>query len=319
MTGSQKTSHYDPAQRDQAIINRFIEEPASRDQVILTRFIEDLQLKGLSQKTIDMYTRAVRQLTKHYRRSPELISDEELRQYFLYNKNVRKWSRVASTISLCGIKYLYTLTLKREWTSLKFIRPEKEKKLPAILSRNEVKAILDRVEFPHHRACLKVIYSLGLRIGEGTGLKVSDIDSQRMFIHIHMAKGNKDRYIPLPQRTLEILRAFYKLHRNPVWIFPAPGRGAHNLMPTADYPIPISSIQIAFKEAKIKAGVHKKVSVRHLRHSYATHLLEAGVSLRYVQQYLGHDDPKTTMVYTQLIKPDLAEPTHILNKVMREL
>lgn len=177
-------------------------DPALRNQAILKRFSEDLQLKGLSQKTIDMYTRAVRQLTNHYHKSPEQISNEKLRQYFLYNKNVRKWSRVASTISLCGIKYFYTLTLKREWTSLKFIRPEKEKKLPAILSREEVKAILDRVEFPHHRACLKVIYSLGLRIGEGTGLKVSDIDSQRMFVHVRMAKGNKDRYVPLPKEPL---------------------------------------------------------------------------------------------------------------------
>jgi len=102
---------------------------------------------------------------------------------------------VASTISLCGIKYFYTLTLKRDWTSLKFIRPEKEKKLPAVLRREEVKAILDSVEFPHHRASLKVIYSPGLQIGEGTSLKVSDIDSGRMFVHIHRAKGNKDRYI----------------------------------------------------------------------------------------------------------------------------
>jgi len=286
---------------------------------LFKRFAEDLQLKRLSQKTIKMYTRAVKQLTKHYQKSPEEISDEELRQYFLYNKNVRKWSRTASTISLCGIKYFYTLTLKREWTSLKFIRPEKEKKLPVILSRQEVKTILDRVQFPHHRACLKVIYSLGLRIGEGTSLQVSDIDSDRMFVHIHQGKGNKDRYIPLPQRTLQILRAFYKMHRNPVWIFPAPGRGAHNLMPTANYPIPISSIQIAFRDAMKKAGIHKKVSVRHLRHSYATHLLEAGINLRYVQQYLGHTDPKTTMVYTQLIKPDLTEPTRILNEIMRIL
>jgi len=304
MTGYQKTSNC---------------YPDSQDQAFLPRFIEDLQLKGLSQKTIDMYTRAVRQLTKHYHKSPELISDEELRQYFLFNKNERKWSRVASTISLCGIKYFYTLTLNREWTSLKFIRPEKEKKLPVILSRQEVKAILDRVKFPHHRACLKVIYSLGLRVGEGTSLKVQDIDSQRMFVHIHQGKGNKDRYIPLPQRTLEILRAFYKMHRNPVWIFPAPGRGAHNLMSTAVNPIPISSIQIAFKNAMKTAGIHKKVSVRHLRHSYATHLLEAGVNLRYVQQYLGHSDPKTTMIYTRLIKQDMEEPTHILNEVMRIL
>jgi site-specific recombinase XerD len=285
---------------------------------LFKRFEEDLQLKGLSKRTIGMYARAVKQLTKHYQKSPEKISDEDLRQYFLYNKNVRKWSRVASTISLCGIKYFYTLTLKREWTSLKFVRPEKEKKLPAILSRDEVKTILDRVTFPHHRACLKVIYSLGLRLGEGARLQVSDIDSARMFVHIHQSKGNKDRYIPLPERTLEILRAFYKLHRNPVWIFPAPGRGGQK-MSYNKIPIPISSIQIAFRDAKRTVGIHKKVSVRHLRHSYATHLLEAGVPLRYVQQYLGHDDPKTTMVYTRLIKQDLAEPTRILNEVMQSL
>ena len=300
------------------LFQRFSEDSESRDQAILKRFVEDLQLKGLSQKTIKMYSRAVKQLTKHYGKSPGQISDEELRQYFLYNLNVRQWSRVASTISLCGIKYFYTLTLKREWTSLKFIRPEKEKKLPVILSRQEVKSILDRVQFPHHRACLKVIYSLGLRIGEGTRLHVSNIDSDRMFVHIHQAKGNKDRYIPLPERTLEILRAFYKTHRNPVWIFPAPGRGGQK-MPYNTIPIPISSIQIAFKDACKTTHIHKHVSVRHLRHSYATHLLEAGVPLRYVQQYLGHDDPKTTMVYTRLIKQNLAEPTRILNRVMQNL
>jgi integrase/recombinase XerD len=286
---------------------------------LFNRFNEDLQLKGLSERTIDMYVRAVKQLTNHYQKSPEKISDEELRRYFLYNKNVRHWSRVASTICLCGIKYFYTLTLRRQWTSLKFVRPEKEKKLPAILSRGEVKTILNSVVYPHHRACLKVIYSLGLRIGEGTHLQVSDIDSDRMFVHIHRGKGNKDRYVPLPHRTLEILRAFYKCHRNPVWIFPAPGRGAFNKMPTNDQPIPITSIQIAFGNAKKAAGIHKQVSVRHLRHSYATHLLEAGVPLRYVQQYLGHDDPKTTMIYTQLIKQDLAEPTGLINKVMQGL
>ena len=285
---------------------------------LFKRFSEDLQLKGMSERTIIMYTRAVRQLTKHYQKSPEEISDEELRKYFLYNKNERRWSRVASTISLCGIKHFYTLTLKKDWTSLKFVRPEKEKKLPVILSRQEVNTILNHVQFPHHRACLKVIYSLGLRIGEGTNLKVSDIDSDRMFVHIHRAKGNKDRYIPLPERTLKIMRAFWKMHQNPIWLFPAPGRGGQR-MPSNDKPIPISSIQIAFKEACKKVGIRKKVSVRHLRHSYATHLLEAGVSLRYVQQYLGHEDPKTTMIYTRLIKQDLAEPTRILNEVMKDL
>lgn len=285
---------------------------------LFQRFDEDLQLKGLSPRTIKMYTRAVRQLTNHYQKSPEKITDEELRKYFLYNKNERSWSRVASTISLCGIKYFFTLTLKREWTNLKFVRPEKEKKLPVILSKQQVKAILNHVQFPHHRACLKVIYSLGLRIGEATTLQIADIDSDRMFVHIHRAKGNKDRYIPLPKRTLQIMRAFWKTHRNPVYLFPAPGRGGQR-MPSNNKPIPISSIQIAFKQACKKTAIKKKVSVRHLRHSYATHLLEAGVPLRYVQQYLGHDDPKTTMVYTRLIKQDLTEPTRILNEVMQNL
>jgi len=286
---------------------------------LITRYSEDLQLKGMSKTTIKMYTRAVRQLTNHFQKSPQEISDEDLRQYFLYNKNVRQWSRVTSTISLCGIKHFFTLTLNRDWTSLRFVRPEKEKKLPVILSQQQVRSILNRVHFPHHRACLKVIYSLGLRIGEGTHLQVSDIDSDRMFVHIHRGKGNKDRYIPLPQRTLDILRAFYKMHRNPVWLFPAPERGHYHKMATGKRAIPISSIQNAFREAKVAAGIHKRVSVRHLRHSYATHLLEEGVNLRYVQQYLGHNDPKTTMVYTQLIKQDLAEPSRILNKVMRDL
>jgi site-specific recombinase XerD len=300
-------------------ISRIIKTAPQADQAILLRFTEDLQLKGLSERTVEMYVRAIRQLSKHFQKSPDKVSDEEIRQYFLFNKNERGWSRIASTIALCGIKHFHTITLDREWTKLKFIRPAKEKKLPAILSKKEVKAILNRVHFPHHRACLKVIYSLGLRITEGTHLQVSDIDSDRMFVHIHRGKGNKDRYVPLPQRTLQILRAFWKKHRNRVWLFPAPGRGAHNLMPTADYPIPISSIQIAFRQAKVAAGVIKRVSVKHLRHSYATQLLEAGVPLRYVQQYLGHDDPKTTMIYTQLIKKDLPEPTHLINGLMDDM
>ena len=183
---------------------------------LFKRFSEDMDLAGYSPRSIDMYVRSIRQLNKHYQKSPDKITDEELRQYFLYNKTERGWSRTASTIALCGIKHFHTITLNKEWTKLKFIRPQKEKKLPVILSKKEVKSILNRVQFKHHRACLKTIYSLGLRIGEGTHLQLSDIDSDRMFIHIHRGKGNKDRYITLPKRTLQILRAFWKMHRNRV-------------------------------------------------------------------------------------------------------
>ena len=282
------------------------------------RMIEDMQLRGFSERTQEAYVRAVRQLAAHYHKSPEQITEEELRQYFLYNKNIRKWSRSASTIALCGIKFFYSHTLEKEWTTFTLVRPPKQKKLPPILSLKEVRRIFNNIKMEYHRVCLITIYSLGLRLQEGTHLQVSDIDSDRMFVHIHHGKGNKDRYIPLPERTLDILRIFYKTHRNPTLLFPAPGRGQIH-MPTTDKPMPKTSIQIAFKEACRKAKINKHVSVHHLRHAYAVHLLEAGVNLRFVQEYLGHSDPRTTMIYTKLINKALSNPVKIINQVMTDL
>jgi len=282
------------------------------------RFIEDLQLHGYSQRTVDAYVRAVRQLAEHYHKSPDLITEEELRQYFLHNKNIRKWSRVASTISLCGIKFFFEKTLQQEWTTFKLVRPPKEKKLPPILSLKEVREILTNTHMDYHRACLTTIYSLGLRLQEGTHLHVSDIDADRMFVHIRRGKGNKDRFVPLPYRTLQILRQHWRTHKNPTWLFPAPGRGQIH-MPSTNQPMPKASIQNAFRNALQKTNITKPVSLRHLRHAYAVHLLEAGVDLRFVQEYLGHADPRTTMIYTKLINKALANPVAILNQVMADL
>lgn len=282
------------------------------------RFTEDLQLHGYSPRTVDAYVRAVRQLAEHYHKPPDIISEEELRQYFLYNKNIRKWSRVASTISLCGIKFFFENTLQKEWTTFKLVRPPKEKKLPPILSLKEVRDILTNTKMEYHRACLTAIYSLGLRLQEGTHLQVADIDAQRMFVHIHRGKGNKDRLVPLPERTLQILRNHWLTHKNPRWLFPAPGRGQIH-MPEADKPMPKASIQNAFRTALKQTRITKAVSLRHLRHAYAVHLLEAGVDLRFVQEYLGHSDPRTTMIYTRLINKALANPITILNQVMADL
>ena len=282
------------------------------------RMIQDLQLRGYSERTQEMYVRAVRQLAEHYRTSPDQITEEQLREYFLSNKNVRQWSRTASTIALCGIKFFFTYTLQKDWTTLKLVRPPKEKTLPSVLSRKEVRRIFKQIRFDRHRICLIAIYSLGLRLQEGTHLQVSDIDSDRMFVHIHRGKGNKDRYVPLPERTLELLREFWKTHHNPVLLFPAPGRGGI-LMSTTKKPMPKSSIQIAFKQAKQTAGIHKPVSVHHLRHSYAVHLLEAGVDIRLIQEYLGHADPRTTLIYTRLTKKTLKSADDIINQVMADL
>ena len=138
------------------------------------RMIEDLQLRGLSERTQEMYVRAVRQLAEHYHKSPEQITEEELRDYFLYVKNVKHYSRSASTIALCGITFFYEHTLKREWTTLTFVRPPQEHKLPVVLSLEEVHTILQCVRLPRYRACLSTIYACGLRLQEGTHLQVPD-------------------------------------------------------------------------------------------------------------------------------------------------
>lgn len=283
-----------------------------------TRMIEDLQLRGLSERTQEMYVRAVRQLAEHYHTSPASITEEELRQYFLHLKNVKKYSRSASTIALCAIKFFYEHTLKREWTTLTFVRPPREKKLPVILSITEVRTILANLKLLRYRVCLTTIYSCGLRLQEGMHLQIPDIDSSRMLVHVRSGKGAKDRYVPLPQRTLELLRQYWKTHRNPLWIFPAPGRGGIG-MSTASEPMPRSSVQDAFRAALKRSGINKRASVHTLRHSYATHLLEAGVNLRLIQEYLGHTSLTTTSLYTHLTLKAETMATESINRLMGDL
>ena len=281
------------------------------------RMIQDMQLRGFSPRTQEAYARAVRQLADHYAKSPDLITEEERRLYFLHRTNVSRWSRVACTIALCGIKFFTEQTLRRDWATVGLAKPKRVKALPTVLSQAEVRRALACVHMFRHRVCLATIYSCGLRLGEGRSLRVPDVDSHRLFLHIH-GKGNKDRYVPLPPRTLQLLRALWKTHRHPEWLFPAPGRSGRGEA-TAATPLPLASVQMAFKDALAKARVHKRASVHTLRHSYATHLLEAGVDLRIIQQILGHATPQTTMVYTQLTEPALKPATAIINRLMADL
>jgi integrase/recombinase XerD len=260
----------------------------------------------------------VRQLAEHYRTSPDLISEEELRQYFLYVKNVKQYSRSASTIALCGIKFFFEQTLHRDWTTLRFVRAPREKKLPVILSLEEVRRLLDCVRWPRYCVCLTTIYSCGLRLQEGTHLKVPDIDSSRILIHVRHSQGGKDRYVPLPHRTLARLRQYWVTHRHPVLIFPAPGRGGNSLS-TATAPMPISSVQGAFRGALKDSGIHTHASVHTLRHAWVTHVLEAGVNLRLIQAYLGHSSPTTTSVYTHLTARAEHLGAEAINCVMEDL
>jgi integrase/recombinase XerD len=278
--------------------------------------IEDLQLKGMSEPTQEAYARAVRHLAEYCHKPPNQITEEELRQYFLYPKNVKQYSRAASTIALCGIKFCYEQTLQRPWPTLTFVRPPREKKLPAVLSLEEVRCGLNTVRLPRYRVCLATIYSCGLRLQEGTHLPVPDSDSFRLQVHVRHGKGAKDRYVPLPDRTLELLRGYWKTHRHPVWLFPAPGRGGVG-MASATAPMPRSSVQMAFHAALKQSGLHKPASVHTLRPSYATPLLEAGNNLRFIQQVLGHRSPETTAIYTHLTAPAQAAARQSINALMK--
>ena len=282
------------------------------------RMIEDMRLAGLSERTQEAYARAIRQLAEHYWRSPDKITEEELRQYFLYMKNVKKYARGTMTIALCGIKFFFEKTLGADWNVLGLVRTPREKSLPVVLSTEEVRWILGHVTPEWNKACLTTIYCCGLRLQEGTYLQVSDVDGRRGFIHVHHGKGAKDRYVPLPNETLKMLRMFWKTHRNPLWLFPAPGRGVKG-MSISDHPVPKSSIQGAFRRALKRTNIKKKVSVHSLRHSYATHLLEAGVNLRQIQENLGHNSPKTTAVYTHLTSKGKQDAFKKLNDLMTDL
>jgi len=189
--------------------------------------------------------------------------------------------------------------------------------LPVVLSREEVWRILDEVSIPVYRVCLTTIYACGLRLMEGATLTVPQIDSSRMLVHVR-GKGAKDRLVPLPEATVEMLRDHWRTHRCPMWLFPAPTRkGLEHSLATNAGPVHRSSLQSAFRRALEKSGVHKKAHVHTLRHSWATHMLELGMSLRLVQVYLGHRSARTTQIYTHLTQQLHATAHDPVNRLMQ--
>lgn len=196
--------------------------------------------------------------------------------------------------------------------------PRARKNFRFVLSTEEVRKLLGSVRLLSYRVCLSTISSCGLRLQEGTHLHVRDIDSSRMMIHVRHGKGGKDRYVPLPQRPLELLRQYWVTHRHPVLVFPAPGRG-HAGVSSATQPMPKRSLQEACRHALTHSGIHTQASVHTLRHSWATPLLEAGVHRRLLHAYLGHNSPTTTSVYPHLTASAEQLGSGAINRVMRDL
>jgi site-specific recombinase XerD len=278
--------------------------------------LADMQLRGLAPKTQESYLRAVYQLVNHVSKAPDQITEEDLRDYFLFLKNEKKASRSACTVALCGIKFFFEQTLQRQWQTFDLVRPPKSNKLPVVLSREEVRGVLSKICLPHYRICLTTIYACGLRLQEANRLQVGDVDADRALLHIRQAKGWRDRYVPLPHTTLSLLRQQWATHRHPTLLFPARTRG---MKQPATQPMSPSGVQRAFKAALADSGLAKRATVHTLRHSWATHLLEAGVNLRLIQLWLGHKSLQTTALYTHLTRNAETLAGEKINQLMADL
>jgi integrase/recombinase XerD len=260
---------------------------------------DDLVVRGMSPRTLESYTGAVAALAKYYRRRPDRISAQEVQRYLLHLIQEKGLAWSSCNIALSGLKFFYRVTLKRTQAQFELPTPRQPQKLPQILAPEEVVRIIESADNPKHRAILMTTYAAGLRLSEVCHLKVSNIDSARMTIHVEQGKGAQDRYTPLSPRLLTELRRYWTLHRPKSWLFP----GARH----RDIPIQPSTVQRIFKRAKARAGITKECGIHGLRHAFATHLLEAGVDVPTIQHMMGHGHIGSTLRYFHLARKHLGQ------------
>lgn len=280
----------------------------SDKEKILVGLQEQLKLKCYSFKTKKAYIGQVRRFLEYANKNVDEISLEDIKSYmgYLLDRETISHSYVNQAIS--AVKFMYTEVLNKPNIILNVPRPMKEKKLPNVLSQNEVIKILENVKNQKHKTILFLVYSAGLRVGEVVRLKIGDIDSQRMLIHIIQGKGRKDRYTTLSQVALEELRRYYKLYKPEEWLFEGQDKKGH---------LTERTVEKIFENACNSAKIIKHVSVHSLRHSFATHLLEGGTDLRYIQELLGHESSKTTEIYTHVTEKSVMNIQSPLDKIMK--
>jgi integrase/recombinase XerD len=255
------------------------------------RMIQDMGLRNLAPKTVAAYVRRVAAFARHFGRSPEDLGPDEVRSYLLHLVQERHVSWSYFNQAVAALRFLYEVTLERPGVMQRIHCPKLPRKLPVVLSPDEVTRVFAAVASLKHRAILMTAYSAGLRASEVASLRVDDIDSQRMVLRVRQGKGRKGRYVMLSPRLLAVLREYWKAARPTDWLFPGevPGR-----------PLTEASVQRACVRAAREAGLDKHVTVHTLRHSFATHLLEAGTDIRIIQVLLGHRNLKTTALYTHV-------------------
>jgi site-specific recombinase XerD len=272
--------------------------------------IQDMQLRGLAANTQKAYVQAVKGLAQHFKRSPDKLTEEEVRDFFVYLSKTKRCAKSTLQVYLFGIKFLFRHTLRRPLDILDLIRPGRNRKLPAVLSREETRQLLAGIRRPEARMSALLMYTCGLRVSEATRLRAGDIDSRRMLVAVRNGKGNRDRYVPLPQRTLQLLRAYWREHRPAHWLFPDhSGRQA----------IPRDSVLKCIHAAAPNCRITKRIGCHTLRHSYATHLLEAGCDLRTIQVLLGHRSIRSTIPYLHLTPKAMSNVQRLVNDLMGDL
>ena len=255
------------------------------------RMIDDMRIRNLADNTQSAYLQQVIAYAEHFHRSPDELGLEAIRAYQLYLTQTRRLSPSSVSVATGALRFLYKVTLKRDWAIDEIPMPKRPFKLPVILSREEVMHFLESIDSVKHRAILMTAYAAGLRVSEAIHLKVTDIDSQRMMLRVDQGKGRKDRYIMLSPRLLEVLRDYWKTLRPSLWLFPGDLIGQ---------PITRCAVELACQKAHRASGIAKPITPHSLRHAFATHLLESGTDIRTIQLLLGHRSLATTSRYLKV-------------------
>jgi len=273
------------------------------------RMIEDMTVRNLSPATQRSYLNAVSKFSRHFGRSPDRLGLDEVHAFQVH--------LVATGISwpslnqiVCALRFFYGVTLGQATIPERIAYAREPQKLPVVLSADEVVRFLEAIPSLKSRTALTTVYAAGLRVSEVVMLKIADIDSGRMVIRVEHGKGGKDRYVPLAERTLDLLRAYQSANRSGAWLFPSPAK---------EGPISPTSLQKTFKAALKESGISKNASIHTLRHSYATHLLERGVDIRLIQKVLGHGCLTSTFRYTHLTRKTITNFQSIINDLMADL
>jgi len=279
----------------------------------------DMRLRGLSPRTQQSYLSGVYKITKHFGREPDKLSEEDLKNYILYLMDEKHYAPETVRLMINGVKDLFRHTLKCKSEVLEDFKVPRKNRLPVVLTVDEMKNLLSQFTTYHNYVFFVLVYSCGLRISEALNIQIQDIEGkgqQYKRIKVRAGKGNKDRFVPLPETTYQLLRSYWALHRNPRFIFPALGR-SHTEMSHSTVPMSAASLRHALKKAKKRAGLTKEgICVHTFRHSYATHLLEDGVDIRKVQEYLGHRNLQSTSVYLHLTSLGNDEAFKRINNLM---